>query len=111
MAIVVLAMVFIGAIAGVLLAIWKFRVLWLLPAVSFLFLIALLIGIVERASPIAIAFQILAAIAAPQLSYLAILLFVRLVPRSHAYRIHPVHTSLHATKHFTPRGRSQFNGR
>jgi hypothetical protein len=80
MAIVVLATVFAGAIAGSLLAIWKCRVLCLLPAISFLVLIALLTGIIERASQATIALQIIAAIVAPQLSYLASFLFAGLIP-------------------------------
>jgi hypothetical protein len=71
MANVVLALLVVGAIAGALLAIWKFGVLCLLPAISFLVLIALLIGIIERASPGTIALQIIATLVAPQLSYLA----------------------------------------
>jgi hypothetical protein len=111
MTIVVLAIVFVGAIAGALLAIWKFPVLCLLPAVGFFVPIAFLIGIVERAGPASIVLQILAAIVAPQLSYLAISLFVRFKPWARAvYRVHPVHTPLHATKHGAARGRSQLDG-
>ena len=47
MAIVVLALV-VSTIAGALLAIWKLRVLLLLPASAFCVLSAILTGIVER---------------------------------------------------------------
>ena len=47
MAIVVLALV-VSTIAGALLAIWKLRVLSLLPASAFFVVSAILAGIVER---------------------------------------------------------------
>jgi hypothetical protein len=99
MAIVVLAMVFTGAIAGSLLAIWKCRVLCLLPAITFLVLIALLIGVIERASPGTIALQIIAAIVALQLSYLAAFQFAQVTswPRM-AHRMRPVDAPLPATE-------------
>jgi hypothetical protein len=94
------AVVVASAIAGALPATWNFRVLFLLPAISLLAAIALPIGIVERGGPGAIAVQIIAAVVALQLSYLATFLFARPVSWLRTFlRMRPVH----ATRRMTAR--------
>jgi hypothetical protein len=103
MAIVVLETV-VSVIAGAQLAIWKFRVLSLVPTVTFLVLSAILIGIVERAGPGTIALRAIAVIVAPQLSYLATAFFADLIPWPvTALHARPVADPQHAARRVTVR--------
>ena len=100
MAIVVLALV-VSTIAGALLAIWKLRVLSLLPAGAFFVLSAILAGIVERSCLGTIALEAVGVIVALQLSYLATTVFADLIPS--ALHARPVAASLRVLPPRPPR--------
>jgi hypothetical protein len=94
--IVVLTMVFVGAVAGGTLAIRNFRVLLLVPIIVILAASTIATGIVEKAGSGTIALETIAVIVAPQLSYLATGFFAYLIawPRT-LPGVPPVEVPLH----------------
>ena len=99
MAVVVLALV-VSTIAGALLAIWKLRVLSLLPASAFFVLSAIFAGMVQGGLG-TIALEAVGVIVALQLSYLATAVFADLIPS--ALHARPVAASLRVLPPRPPR--------